>query len=71
MAAILTARAIAKHFADRTLFSAVSLSIQERERVGLIGPNGAGKSTLLKILAGLEDADGGTISLRRGLRSAY
>jgi len=71
MAAILTARAIAKHFADRTLFTAVSLSIQERERVGLIGPNGAGKSTLLKILAGLEDADGGTISLRRGLRSAY
>jgi len=41
------------------------------ERIGLIGPNGAGKSTLLKILAGLETADTGERSLRRGLRIGY
>src|SRR5262249_23018260 len=58
-------------FAARTLFAAVSISIEERERLALIGPNGAGKSTLLKILAGLEDTDGGAITARRGLRSAY
>lgn len=71
MASILTAREIEKHFADRTLFTSVSLSIEERERLALIGPNGAGKSTLLKILAGIEEADGGKISMRRGLRAAY
>lgn len=71
MAALLSARAIEKHFADRTLFTSVSIHVEEGERLALIGPNGAGKSTLLKILAGLEDTDSGNISLRRGMRAAY
>lgn len=71
MAALLTARDISKHFAARTLFTGVSISVDERERLALIGPNGAGKSTLLKILAGLDSTDDGTISLKRGMRSAY
>jgi ATP-binding cassette subfamily F protein uup len=69
--ALLSARSIAKHFAARTLFTGVSISVDERERLALIGPNGAGKSTLLKILAGLDDADEGQISFRRSMRSAY
>jgi ABC transport system ATP-binding/permease protein len=69
MPALLTARDISKHFAARTLFTGVSLSIDEGERLALIGPNGAGKSTLIRILAGLDDADDGTITPRRGLRS--
>ncbi len=71
MAALLTARGIAKHFAARTLFVGVSLSVEDGERLALIGPNGAGKSTLLKIFAGLEDSDAGTVSLQRGMRAAY
>ncbi len=71
MSALLTARGITKHFAARTLFSGVSLSVEDGERLALIGPNGAGKSTLLKVFAGVEDADGGTVTLRRGLRAAY
>ena len=39
--------------------------------MGLIGPNGSGKSTLLKILAGLEEPDHGTRSLRAGCASGY
>ena len=45
--------------------------MQDGDRVGLIGPNGSGKSTLLRILAGKETADGGTLSIRRGLRIEY
>ncbi|MCU0689714.1 MAG: ABC-F family ATP-binding cassette domain-containing protein [Phycisphaerales bacterium] len=71
MSVLLTARELEKHFADRTLFVGVSMSIREGERVALIGPNGAGKSTLLKIIAGLEDTDSGTITPRRGMRAAY
>ncbi len=71
MGALITVRDISKHFAARTLFTGVSLSVEDRERLALIGPNGAGKSTLLKIFAGAEDADGGTILLRKGVRAAY
>ncbi|MBU6413724.1 MAG: ATP-binding cassette domain-containing protein [Planctomycetes bacterium] len=71
MAAVLVARDISKSFAARTLFTGISLSLEERERLALIGPNGSGKSTLLKILAGLQDADGGEVKLPKGLRASY
>ncbi|MEX1128704.1 MAG: ATP-binding cassette domain-containing protein [Vicinamibacterales bacterium] len=52
---------LSKAFGGRGLLDAVSWQIDDRERVGLSGPNGAGKTTLLKMLAGLEEADSGTI----------
>src|SRR5262249_30731575 len=33
------------------------------DKVGIIGVNGTGKSTLLKVIAGLEPADSGTVSM--------
>lgn len=39
----------------------VNLELRAGERVALIGPSGCGKSTLLSLLAGLEEADGGSI----------
>jgi ATP-binding cassette subfamily F protein uup len=47
------------------------LGLLEGDQVGLVGPNGSGKSTLLKILAGLETPDGGTRSVRGGIRVGY
>jgi ATP-binding cassette subfamily F protein 3 len=62
---------ISKTFGDRVLLDAVSWQIDDRERVGLSGPNGAGKTTLLKMLAGLEEPDGGTIVKPSGLTIGY
>jgi len=63
--------ALSKSFGDRTLLDAVSWQIDDRERVGLSGPNGAGKTTLLKMLAGLEDPDGGSVVKPNGLTIGY
>jgi NitT/TauT family transport system ATP-binding protein len=41
----------------------VSLSIKAGEFVSVIGPSGCGKSTLLKVIAGLSDADEGTVTI--------
>ncbi len=52
MSVLLTCDAIAKSFGSRTVFSDISLSLHDGERLGVIGPNGAGKSTFLQILGG-------------------
>jgi ABC-2 type transport system ATP-binding protein len=41
----------------------VDLQVAAGEKVALIGHNGSGKSTLLKIVAGLLDADGGSVEV--------
>jgi multiple sugar transport system ATP-binding protein len=41
----------------------LSLGIADGEFVVLVGPSGCGKSTTLRLIAGLEDADGGTIAI--------
>jgi NitT/TauT family transport system ATP-binding protein len=43
--------------------SDVTMDVQEGELVSLVGPSGCGKTTVLKILAGLHDADGGSIEI--------
>ena len=71
MSVLIAAQGLTKTFGTRRLFQSVSISVREREHLGLIGPNGSGKSTLLRILAGLEHADEGSVQLRRGVRVAY
>src|SRR5436190_1644891 len=62
---------LARIHGGRTIFSSLSWTIQDGEKIGLVGPNGIGKSTLLRTLAGLEPADAGALTLRRGTRVAY
>jgi sulfate transport system ATP-binding protein len=52
---------INKRFGGFIALDDVSLSIAEGELVALLGPSGCGKTTLLRIIAGLEQADSGTI----------
>ena len=68
---LVSCHAIRKAFGTRVLFDNFSFVLSEGQRIGLIGPNGSGKSTLAKILAGLEDTDSGTRSLRKTAKVAY
>lgn len=53
---------ISVSFGGTTLFSDVSFSINENDKIALMGKNGAGKSTLLKIIAGVGKATTGHVS---------
>jgi ABC transport system ATP-binding/permease protein len=68
MAVLLTCDSIGKSFGSRTVFSDISLSLHDDDRLGIIGPNGAGKSTFLQILGGIMPLDEGTVSIRKGVR---
>lgn len=50
---------VKKTVGDKVLFSNLSFSIREGDKIGLIGVNGTGKSSLLKIIVGEEEADAG------------
>src|SRR5262245_50030265 len=71
MTVLLSVQGLTKGFGPRPLFVDLSLDLRAGERVGLIGPNGSGKSTLLRLLAGLDEPDAGTRSLRRTARLGY
>ncbi len=68
---LLNAADISKSYTEKPLLSGLSLSIHEKEKLGLIGVNGTGKSTFLRILAGQEDPDSGTVILTGGTRIGY
>src|SRR5947209_3308420 len=71
MTVLLNVQGLTKTFGPRPLFTDLSLDLRAGERVGLIGPNGSGKSTLLRLLAGLDEPDAGSRSLRRSVRLGY
>ena len=48
---------------DKPAVDALDLKIQDGEFLVLVGPSGCGKSTSLRMLAGLEEIDGGSIHI--------
>lgn len=71
MAIDLQVENLSKRFGDLLLFSGVSFTVEERQRIGLIARNGKGKSTLLKMIAGEEPLDNGKVVMRAGVRLGY
>lgn len=60
---VLCARGLAKSYADTPIFAGIDLDLAPGEIVALLGESGSGKSTLLNCLAGLDEADSGSITL--------
>jgi len=52
---------VVRQHGSRVVLDGVRLQVDPGTRLGLVGANGSGKSTLLRILAGLEQPDGGTV----------
>jgi len=59
---MLTIHQVEKTYEGQPLLKKVSFTVQNDETVCLLGSSGSGKSTLLRIIAGLEDAEGGSVT---------
>ena len=59
---LLSAEHLSINFGSRQLLDDVNFYLNEGDKVGVIGINGTGKSTFLKVLSGVTEPDGGTIS---------
>lgn len=68
---MITVNDVAVQFGSTTLFSGVSFSINENDKIALMGKNGAGKSTLLKIVAGVDKPSLGVVAAPKEAVIAY
>ncbi len=68
---ILSFENIHKNYGDKALLRQVSGNLEERDKIGIVGVNGTGKSTFLKILAGIEEADSGRVTLNKDVSLMY
>ncbi len=68
---LLSLQGVKKSFGTNEVLRDASLVLQDGQRMGLVGVNGCGKSTLMKIIAGLETADDGVITMQKGIRLGY
>ena len=60
---VVSLRGISKRFGSVQALTDVDLDVHAGEVVALVGDNGAGKSTLVKVLAGVHEADAGSITV--------
>src|SRR5579862_8847921 len=52
-----------KNHASPKAIDDISFTVQDKEFMVIVGPSGCGKSTLLRMIAGLEEIGGGTLSI--------
>lgn len=68
---VIEAENLEKGFGDRTLVDGLGFSLPRNGIVGVIGPNGVGKSTLFKTIVGMEEVDGGHLTVGDSVKISY
>jgi sulfate-transporting ATPase len=68
---VVEADGLTKGYGDRLLIDDLSFSLPPAGIVGVIGPNGAGKTTLFRMVAGIEQPDGGALRVGDTVELAY
>ena len=67
MGTILRVTDLKKEYGPNLIFDHVNFALNAGQKAALVGVNGAGKTTLFKCLLGMEEKDGGSISLEPGI----
>lgn len=68
MAHLLGAEGLHLEYPTRVVFDAVTLGINDGDRIGIVGRNGDGKSSLLGMLSGRIEPNAGRVTRRSGVR---
>ncbi len=68
---VVRARGLTRRFGSRAVIDQLDLDIADGEFVALVGRSGCGKSTLLRVLAALDDADDGEVTVPRRRAVAF
>ena len=61
--AMISIRGLTKSYGKLHVLKGIDLDVHQGEKVVILGPSGSGKSTMLRCINGLEDPDGGTITV--------
>ncbi len=64
-------KGLTKAYGPRVIYDGFDLKIRRTERWCVMGRNGAGKTTLLKLVAGVTDADAGSVRLGAAVKIGY
>ena len=68
---VVRAEGVKKGYGDMLLYDDLTFDLPRGGIVGVIGPNGAGKTTLFKMIVGLEQPDGGKLTVGTTVKPAH
>ena len=62
---------LSKNYGERVLFEGLNFGLNQGDKMALIANNGTGKSSMIKIIAGKDQQDEGTVTIRKNLKVGY
>ena len=62
---------LGKNYGERVLFEGLNFGLNQGDKMALIANNGTGKSSMIKIIAGKDQQDKGTVTIRKNLKVGY
>ena len=62
---------LGKNYGERILFEGLNFGLNQGDKMALIANNGTGKSSMIKIIAGKDQQDQGTVTIRKNLKVGY